>query len=113
MLGEHTFAPLKPYPPVLDNLDFERLPGANLLPNATILPYFNHLPDQLPRKLAALFPPETTLVGIDERAALISDRAGWRAAGLGSVTILRHNQVVFVAQAEASIPNEVLLPYQR
>ncbi|MBN1311434.1 MAG: hypothetical protein JXB30_08445 [Anaerolineae bacterium] len=112
MLGEHTFAPLKPYPPMLDDLEFEPLPGAGLLPGAAILPYFNRLPDQLPRKLAALFPPETTLIGIDEQAALISDRAGWRAAGLGSVTILRHNQIAFVAQAGASIPTEVLLPYQ-
>lgn len=110
-LGEHAFAPMKPYPPVLETLEFEPRPGAGILPNTAILPYFARFPGGLQDKLVRLFPPEAILIGIDEQAALVSGVDGWRVAGLGSVTILSHNQAALVAAAGTDIATYHLPPY--
>ncbi|MBN1429677.1 MAG: hypothetical protein JXB07_15005 [Anaerolineae bacterium] len=107
-LGEHTFAPIKPYPPTLIAQEFERLPGAGLLPGAAILPYFDRFPNGLLSRLEQLFPPGIALVGIDEQAALVADIDGCHVAGLGNVTILRHNEADLVAEAGTRIPDELL-----
>lgn len=107
-LGEHAFTPIKPCPPTLETLEFELRPGAGILPGAAVLPYFDRFPDGLLGKLAQLFPPETTLIGIDEQAALVAGVDGWHVAGLGCVSILSHNQVVLAAEAGASIPGRLL-----
>lgn len=111
-LGEHTFAPVKPYPAMIETLDFELLPGAGMLPGVAILPYFGRFPNGLLSKLDTLFPPETTLIGIDEQAMLVSGIDGWHVAGFGSVTILRHNEVTLVSEAGTNIPNSLPAPYQ-
>lgn len=113
VLGEHTFAPIKPFPPMLDMLEFVLQPGARRLPGTAILPYFDRLPHGLLDKLKQLLPSEITLIGIDEQAALISGIDGWHVAGVGSVTILIHNQVAHVARAGTHIPDQLLSPPRR
>lgn len=112
-LGEHTFAPVKPYPAMIEALDFDLLPGAGMLPGAAILPYFDRFPNGLLSKLETLFPPETPLIGIDEQAMLVSGIDGWHVAGFGSVTILGHNEVTLVSETGTDIPNQLLMSLRR
>ncbi len=113
LLGDHTLAPTKPYPPMLETLAFELQPGAGILSGAAVLPYFDRFPGGLLDKLETLYPPETMLIGIDEKAAMVSGTAGWHVAGFGSVTILIHNQVAHIAKAGSDIPGQILPPFWR
>lgn len=108
--GEQAFIPLKPYPPDLDELVFELLEGLNLLPGTVILPYFNWLQAPVIDKITNLSPPHTTLIGIDDQAALIAREGRWSVEGLGSVTIMRHNEARQVINAGTSVPADVLSP---
>jgi hypothetical protein len=107
-LGAFAFAPLKPFPADVEDLEFELLAGIGMLPGTVILPYFDQLSQQILGSLTTLIPPDLTMLGIDEQAVLLSGPTGWRVAGLGSVTILRHNEAAFTVTAGASIPDGLL-----
>jgi hypothetical protein len=59
-------------------------------------------------KIMALAPPDSTLLGIDDQAALIVAGHSWEAGGLGSVTILRRGAPAHVIEAGMAIPENVL-----
>lgn len=108
--GDRIFAPTKPYPAALDDLEFEISPGLGLLPNIVILPYFSWLQDAVITKIRDLA-PTSVLLGIDDQAALISDPHGWHVMGLGIIAIYRPNQATAYFDPGAQIPPDILTPY--
>ncbi len=110
-LGAVAFAPPKPGPETLDDLSYEAVDGLGLLPGLAILPYFNWLQETLVRRITALCPPGTWLVGIDDQAALIATGRGWHADGLGQVTIWQPGGRAQVVDAGQSLPADLLPPY--
>jgi cyanophycinase len=103
-LGQGGFTPLKPYPAEVGALEYEAFPGLNMLPGRVILPQFNWLPEPVVQKIAAISPPDTVLVGIDDQAALIGDGQRWEVAGLGSVTVLVKGRAAQVYESGQRIP---------
>jgi len=67
--------------------------GLGMLPNACVLPHHNTFGKSWAARLAALL-PDSVLLGIDERTAMLDDGAGgaWRVYGPGAVTLYRHGQ---------------------
>ncbi len=75
--------------------------GLAMLPNACVLPHHNTFGKGWAARLAALL-PESVLLGIDERTAILNDGDGgaWRVYGQGAVTLYRHGQAtVYVSGA--------------
>ena len=75
--------------------------GLGMLPNACVLPHHNTFGKGWAARLAALL-PDSVLLGIDERTALLddADRGAWRVYGQGAVTLYRHGQVTAYASGE-------------
>ena len=76
--------------------------GLGMLPNACVLPHHNTFGKGWAARLAALL-PDSVLLGIDERTAMLDDGDGgaWRVYGQGAVTLYRHDQVtVYASGAE-------------
>ena len=76
--------------------------GLGMLPNACVLPHHNTFGKGWAARLAVLL-PDSVLLGIDERTAMLDDGAGgaWRVYGQGAVTLYRHGQpTVYVSGAE-------------
>jgi len=76
--------------------------GLGMLPNACVLPHHNTFGKGWAARLAAQL-PDSVLLGIDERTAMLDDGAGgaWRVYGQGAVTLYRHGQpTVYVSGAE-------------
>jgi cyanophycinase len=71
------------------------LEGLGMLPNACVLPHHNTFGKGWAARLAALL-PESVLLGIDERTAMLDDGEGgaWRVYGQGAVTLYQHGQVI-------------------
>ena len=69
--------------------------GLGMLPNACMLPHHNTFGKSWAARLATLL-PDSVLLGIDERTAMLDDGDGgaWRVYGQGAVTLYRHGQVV-------------------
>ena len=69
------------------------LEGLGMLPNACVLPHHNTFGKGWAARLAALL-PDSVLLGIDERTAMLDDAAGsaWRVYGQGAVTLYRQGQ---------------------
>jgi cyanophycinase len=67
--------------------------GLGMLPNACVLPHHNTFGKGWAARLAALL-PDSVLLGIDERTAMLDDGDGgaWRVYGQGAVTIYREGQ---------------------
>jgi cyanophycinase len=67
--------------------------GLSMLPNACVLPHHNTFGQGWAARLAALL-PDSVLLGIDERTAMLNDGDGgaWRVYGQGAVTVYRHGQ---------------------
>src|SRR5215213_4574916 len=67
--------------------------GLAMLPNTCVLPHHNTFGKGWAARLAALL-PESVLLGIDERTAMLNDGDGgaWRVYGQGAVTLYRHGQ---------------------
>jgi len=72
--------------------------GLAMLPNACVLPHHNTFGKGWAARLAALL-PESVLLGIDERTAMLDDGAGgaWRVYGQGAVTLYRQGQATAYA----------------
>lgn len=74
---------------------FNRRPAEalGLVPNTAVLPHFDTFGhrwvESAQREL-----PDVTLLGIDERTAALWADGAWRAAGPGSVTVIRDSRVV-------------------
>jgi cyanophycinase len=64
--------------------------GLGMLPNSCVLPHHNTFGKSWAARLATLL-PGSTLLGIDERTAMLDDGAAgaWRIYGQGAVTIYR------------------------
>jgi cyanophycinase len=65
--------------------------GLNLLPDIEVIPHYDKMLGWLPDRVASFIArigAESTLIGIDENTALISDGT-WRVVGAGKVHILR------------------------
>jgi len=69
--------------------------GLGMLSSACVLPHHNTFGKGWATRLAALL-PESVLLGIDERTAMMDDGDGgaWRVYGQGSVTLYRHGQAI-------------------
>jgi len=71
----------------------EDVKGLGLLPNIRVIPHFDRMlgwiPDIITRSLLNT-PPGVTLVGIDERTALVGGTNSWTVKGEQSVWILTH-----------------------
>ncbi|HEU5097767.1 MAG TPA: Type 1 glutamine amidotransferase-like domain-containing protein, partial [Roseiflexaceae bacterium] len=66
--------------------------GLAVLPNACVLPHHNTFGRSWAAQLAALL-PGSTLIGIDERTAMLNDADGaWQVYGQGAVTLYRDHQ---------------------
>ena len=67
--------------------------GLGMLPNTCVLPHHNTFGKGWATRLAALL-PESVLLGIDERTAMLDggDGGAWRVYGQGAVTLYRHGQ---------------------
>jgi cyanophycinase len=62
--------------------------GLRIVANLAIFPYHGSAAGHLRERSLDLLPSGATLVGIDDRTALIRDpAAAWRCAGVGSVTV--------------------------
>ena len=72
--------------------------GLAMLPNACVLPHHNTFGKGWAARLAALL-PESVLLGIDERTAMLDDGAGgaWRVYGQGAITLYRQGQATAYA----------------
>jgi len=72
--------------------------GLGMLPNACVLPHHNTFGKGWAARLAVLL-PESVLLGIDERTAMLNDGVAdaWRVYGQGAVTLYRHGQVIAYA----------------
>ncbi len=109
-LGNPAFAPVRPFPQALVNLAFEPVDGLGLLPNMVVLPYFNWLQPQIVEKIEALCAPATCFVGIDAQAALVIGLGGWRAAGLGTLTLWGRGKAKQVIDAGGTVPSDWFSP---
>jgi cyanophycinase len=89
VLGEHAFAPRRPFPPNLKDVVFDPMPGFSLLPGIAVGPHFNAMPPELGDKFLAMLPPGATLVGIDEKTGLLGQDGRWQVIGVGRVTLVR------------------------
>ncbi len=87
-LSAWAFAPLQPISRALDEQAYELIPGLGLLAETAIFPYFSWLQGSLLDRLIGLMPPGTTLIGIDDQAALLACPGYWEAAGVGTITLL-------------------------
>jgi len=67
--------------------------GLGMLPSACVLPHHNTFGKGWATHLATLL-PNSVLLGIDERTAMLDDGAGgtWRVYGQGAVTLYWHGQ---------------------
>jgi cyanophycinase len=76
--------------------------GLALLPNACVLPHHNTFGKGWAARIAALL-PDSVLLGIDERTAMLDDGDGgaWRVYGQGAVTLYRHGQATVYAAGAA------------
>jgi cyanophycinase len=64
--------------------------GLDLLEDVTVIPRYQRWSEDKWHRTVRLAPPGMTVLGIDERAAvLVDDAGGWRSAGAGSVTVYR------------------------
>jgi cyanophycinase len=80
----------------------QAIEGLAMLPNACVLPHHNTFGKGWAARLAALL-PESVLLGIDERTAMLNDgnNGAWRVYGQGAVTLYRHGQAtVYESGAE-------------
>jgi cyanophycinase len=65
--------------------------GLNLLPDIEVIPHYDKMLGWLPDRVASFIArggADTTLVGIDEKTALVYQE-GWRISGAGKVHVLR------------------------
>jgi cyanophycinase len=72
--------------------------GLGMVPDACVLPHHNTFGKGWAARLGALL-PGSTLIGIDERTAMIDDGDGgvWRVYGQGAVTLYRDGQATVYA----------------
>jgi cyanophycinase len=78
--------------------------GLGLVPQSCVLPHHNTFGEAWAARLAALL-PAATLIGIDERTAMIDDDtssapARWRVYGQGGVTLYRGGKPTAYASGE-------------
>jgi cyanophycinase len=78
--------------------------GLGMLPNACVLPHHNTFGKGWAAHLAALL-PDSILLGIDERTAMLDDGddGTWRVYGQGAVTLYQHGQVVMYEPGEGFV----------
>jgi cyanophycinase len=64
-------------------------PALGLVPHTAVLPHFNTFGHRWVDGALETAPgPETVLIGLDERAAVVWSAGAWRAMGAGAVTVL-------------------------
>lgn len=88
ILGEYAFAPRRPFPPRLEDVIFDPMPGFNLLPGIAVGPHFNAAPPEFSDQFLAMMPDGVTLVGVDEKTGLLGQAGRWEVIGAGNVTLL-------------------------
>ena len=79
--------------------------GLAMLPNACVLPHHNTFGKGWAARIAAVL-PDSVLLGIDERTAMLDDGDGdaWRVYGQGAVTLYQHGQAtVYASGAEMGL----------
>jgi cyanophycinase len=65
------------------------VPALGLVPHTAVLPHFNTFGHRWVDDALATAPgPETVLIGLDERSAVVWSAGAWRAMGAGAVTVL-------------------------
>ena len=83
VLCEHYYDPYKK----------KLLRGLNLVPNACVIPHYNHAGKAWASQLKGML-PDTTLIGIDEETGMLNDAdGGWRVYGAGEVTLYSTEQI--------------------
>ena len=60
-----------------------------LVPNSVIIPHYDAGANRVAGLLARSLPPESTLIGVDEQTALVSDDAIWQVLGRAGVELRR------------------------
>jgi cyanophycinase len=75
--------------------------GLDLLDTITVIPRYNLWSEDKWHRTVHLAPAGMTVLGIDERTAVLLDDSGWRAAGAGSVTAYRDGSRVDLADVPA------------
>jgi cyanophycinase len=89
IFGEYGFSPRLPFPPRLEDLVFDPLPGFKLLPGIAVGPHFDAAPPEITSQLMGMLPPGATMVGIDEKTGLLGQDGTWEVVGAGRVTLIR------------------------
>lgn len=107
-LAELSFRPPEPPPPTLGELAYEPVSGLGLLRGVVILPYAGWLQRELVGRIAAACPPGTTLVEIDEAAALAHDGTAWQVLGAGSISVHVPGHPVKHFAAGAPVPADLI-----
>jgi hypothetical protein len=100
----------RPLPPNPDDVILERVQGLALVRDATILPYFDMLPEGAAEKVRRVAGMELLTIGIDQDAALIIGPKGTQCAGLGKVTLMRDNDLVWMGTGGESPPVGLISP---
>jgi cyanophycinase len=72
--------------------------GLDLLTTITVIPRYNQWSEDKWHRTVRLAPHGMTVLGIDERTAVITDGSSWRAAGAGSVTVYRDGRRIDLDQ---------------
>ena len=75
--------------------------GLDLLEDVTVIPRYNQWSEDKWHRTVRLAPAGMTVLGIDERTAVLVDGDGWRSAGAGSVTAYRDGRRVELADVPA------------
>jgi cyanophycinase len=67
------------------------VPGMGIVPGISVIPHFDRIETYRPGAMAALRhvrTPGITLLGIDERTALVHSNGSWRVMGVGGITVM-------------------------
>ena len=75
--------------------------GLDLLESITVIPRYNQWSEDKWHRTIHLAPRGMTVLGIDERTAVLVNGSGWRATGAGSVTAYRDGSRVELADVPA------------
>jgi len=86
----------------------EPIHGMGILAGTAIIPHFDRIEHYRPGALAAIRQgrvPGTTLLGIDERTALLHTEGGWEVQGVKGVTVMAERREQICASGESvSLP---------
>ncbi len=66
--------------------------GAGLLPGSILIPHFNNVGRQWATRIGPQLPPDSRLIGLDEKVAMVGQELAWQVYGRGWVTLYQQGQ---------------------